>query len=418
MEWDESTNIKWKVAIPGSGSSTPIVWEDRIFILTAIDTGLEPPSSVSHSESLPGKDETELPVRRGGRKGGKTGGKNQQVLSVPRPKTVHRFEILCLDRHNGTVVWQRTANEEVPHDGHHPTHGYASASPTTDGQRIYASFGSYGIYCYTIDGEFQWKVDLGKMQTRRGFGEAISPVIYGDSVIINWDHEGDSFIACLDGKTGQEQWRRPRDEETTWGTPLIVDHKGTTQVVTNATGRTRSYNLATGEIVWQCGGQVKSPIPSPIANKGIVYCMTGYLGYCINAISLDSTGDITDSDKLVWHYDAAAPYVASPLLYGNLLYFTKGEMGILLCVDATTGAVVYGPKRLPDIGTIYSSLAGAANKIYIADRDGNTLVIEHGREFNILAANTLDESFSASPVFIGDEMLLRGQHHLYCISDN
>ncbi|TWU20341.1 outer membrane protein assembly factor BamB family protein [Bythopirellula polymerisocia] len=417
LEWNESTNIKWKVEIPGSGSATPIVWDNRIIILTAVDTGLRPDSLFERSEANL-EEETESPIRRGGRKGVRKGGKAGQVLSVPRPKTIHRFEILCLDRHTGEVLWQRTANEAVPHDGHHPTHGYASASPTTDGQKIIASFGSYGIYCYTFDGELLWDTDLGKMQTRRGFGEAISPVLYGDSVLVNWDHEGESFITCLNAKTGEERWRKARDEETTWGTPLIVEHNGVLQVVTNATGRTRSYDLANGELIWECGGQVKSPIPSPIAKKGIVYCMTGYLGYAVNAISLDSAGDITDSGELVWQFDKAAPYVASPLIYDDLLYFTKGETGILLCVDATTGEVVYGPKRLPDLGTIYCSLAGAAKKIYIADRDGNTLVIRHGREFHVLATNSLDESFSASPVIVDNDIFLRGQHHLYCISND
>ena len=256
------------------------------------------------------------------------------------------------------------------------------------------------------------------MRTKIGFGEGTSPVIFGDSLIVNWDHEGDSFIACLDAKTGNEKWRVDRAEGTTWATPLVVEHNGATQVVTTARNRTRSYDLASGRLVWECGGQAGNPIPSPVTLDGLVYCMTGFRGFALHAISLDAKGDITDSDKIAWRRDDAAPYIASPLLYDDLLYFTKERNGILFCVDASSGDAHYSDKRLGGINMLYASLAGAGGKIYIVGRDGTTVVLKHGREYEVLATNQLEEGIDASPAIVGDSLYLRGQKHLYCIAND
>ena len=348
-----------------------------------------------------------------GRGGGRGGGR--PPISTPTPKTLYDFDVLCLDRTSGAVLWQRTAREEVPHEGHHPTHGYASASPVTDGRRLYVSFGSYGIHCYDLDGNKIWERDLGKMQTKRGFGEGASPALHGDTLVVNWDHDGESFVYALDANTGKPRWRVPRDEGTTWTSPLVVEHNGRTQAIVNATGRTRSYDLATGEVIWECGGQVVNPIPTPVAQGGVVYCMTGYNAYAIRAISLDAVGDVTNSDKVVWQYADSAPYVASPLLYDDRLYFPKGEEGILTCLEAATGKPVYAAKRLGEVGSIYSSPTGAGGRVYLPCRNGTTLVLEHGPEFKVLATNKLDDAFSASPVVIGRQLLLRGDKFLYSI---
>ena len=419
LRWDESTNVQWKVEIPGSGSATPIVWGDRVFVLTAIDTGRLPePGAESIAVEAPvvAESDANTPPAKGGdrkRRGGKKGGAS---LTIPTPATLYRFDVLCVDRATGEILWQRTVVEEVPHEGHHPSHGYASASPTTDGRRLYASFGSRGVFCYDLDGNFQWKCDLGQMETKRGFGEGASPVLHDDRLVVNWDHEGDSFIVCLDANTGEERWRTPRNEFTTWATPLVVEHEGTTQVIVNATDRTRSYDLADGKLLWECGGQVDNPIPSPVARNGVVYCMTGYQGYAITAISLDARGDVSNGDMVLWKYAAAAPYIASPLLYDNLLYFTKGDAGILGCLDAETGKPLYGVKRLDGLGTMYASPVGAAGRVYVTDRNGATMVIEQGPKFNVLATNNLDDVFNASPVVVGDQLLLRGEKFFYSIA--
>ena len=418
LHWDESTNVQWKVRIPGSGSATPIVWDDRVFVLSAIDTGRLPAEPATSAATFVSPIEASNVVAKGRNRKGRGGTKGANSLSVPTPTSLYRFEVLCLNRATGETLWQRTAVEEVPHEGHHPSHGYASASPTTDGRRVYASFGSRGVFCYDLDGNFQWKRDLGQMETKRGFGEGASPVLHGDKLVVNWDHEGDSFIVCLSAITGEELWRTPRDEPTTWATPLVVEHEETTQVVVNGTGRTRSYDIADGKLLWECGGQVDNPIPSPVARDGVVYCMSGYQGYAITAISLDARGDVTGSESVLWKYDTAAPYIASPLLYDNLLYFTKGDVAILGCLDANSGALAYGVKRLDGLGTIYASPVGAAGRVYLTDRDGTTLVIERGPEFKVLATNKLEDVFNASAVVVGNQLLLRGEKFLYSIAVN
>ena len=406
-QWDESTNIKWKVKIPGNGSSTPIVWKNQVFALTAVKTDRKPNTTDKPAD----EDENPHSNRRGSRR-------RSFRMSTPTPTTLYQFVILCLDRETGKPTWKKVANQEVPHEGHHSSHGYASASPTTDGQFLYASFGSRGIFCYDLDGNFQWKRDLGDMQTKIGFGEATSPVLHGDSLIVNWDHEGDSFIACLDAKTGDKKWQVPRDEDTTWATPLVVEYDGTTQVVTNAKNRTRSYDLANGNLIWECGGQASNPIPSPVTLDGMVYCMTGFREFALHAIPLDVKGDITDSEKISWQRNDAAPYVASPLLYEDLLYFTKERTGILFCVNAKSGEVYYSNKRLPGINLLYASLVGAAGKVYIAGRDGITVVLKHGPKYEVLGTNQLDEGIDASPVIVGSQLFLKGNKHLYCIATN
>ena len=406
LRWDESTNIRWKVKVPGSGVSTPIVWGDRIFLLTAIKTDRKPdPDAPSAARETPRRD-----TRRGrGRRGGFR-------LSTETPTTFHKFSILCIDRKSGKTLWDRVATEQVPHEGHHPSHGYASASPTTDGTYLYSSFGSYGVTCHDLEGNLKWKRDLGDMQTKLGFGEGTSPVLHGDSLVVNWDHEGDSFITCLNTESVEPKWRVSRDEGSTWATPLVVAHDGITQVITNAKNRTRSYDLTTGKLVWECGGQESNPIPSPIVRDGIVYCMTGFRGYALYAIPLAARGDLTDNGKVAWRRNDGAPYVASPLIYGNFLYFTKERRGILSCVDATTGKDVYSDQRLSGISTLYASLTGAAGRVYITGRGGTTLVIKRGPKYEVLAINSLDEGVDASLAIVGKQLFLRGKKHLYCIA--
>ena len=185
--------------------------------------------------------------------------------------------ILCLDRQTGKVVWQQTAREEVPHEGHRQNDGtFASSSPMTDGKHVFAYFGSRGLYCYDMSGKLQWSQDFGDMRVANGFGEGSSPALFSKTMVVNWDHEGEDFIVALDKETGKELWRQPRDERTSWATPLIVEHNGQSQIVTGATGKIRSYELATGKLLWECAGLTANVIPSPVVGNGMVYCMSGF----------------------------------------------------------------------------------------------------------------------------------------------
>ncbi len=392
--WDEDTNVKWKVAIEGKGESTPIVWGDRIFLTTAIETQRE--------EEQPPDDQAEAP-----------GG---NPFRIQRPTHYHQFVVQCYDRADGRLLWQRVVTEQLPHEGHHRDHGFASPSPVTDGQYVYASFGSRGIYCLDMDGNPQWERDLGDLSIYRFFGEGSSPVLEDDTLIVNWDHEGDSYLYALDARTGKDKWRVAREEGSTWSTPLVAHHDGRKQIIVNSNTKARGYDFDTGEVLWECGGQTRAIIPCPIVHKGLVYLMSGYPKSALVAVPLDARGDVTGTEKVAWTRDSDTPYCPSALLYGGKLYFNKSNRAILTCLDARTGEPVIEKQRLPDLMNIYASPVGAAGRIYFTGRDGTTLVLADGPQLEVLATNKLDESIDASPALVGNEILLRGKQHLYCIS--
>ena len=399
IEWSENRNIRWKTEIPGQGHASPIVWDNTVFVTSAIET----------NKQIELEPIEEAPRRRRGRRGG---GSN-------RPSTVHKFVLFAINRSDGTIRWQQTAREEVPHEGTHQTGSWAANSPVTDGEHVYAYFGSRGLYCYDMQGNLQWEKDLGNMSTRRGFGEGSSPVLYDATIVINWDHEGDSFIVALDKRTGAVLWKVDRDESTSWATPIVVEHNGTPQVVVNATHRTRGYDLTTGKTLWECGGMTANTIPSPVTANGIVYVTSGFRGNALQAIRLDDAeGDITGAAAIVWDYGRDTPYVPSPLLYDDTLYFLKHNRGVLSAFNASTGEAYYGPERLEGISDVYASPVGAGGRIYVVDRDGAALVLKHGSTFEVLAENLLDDGFSASPAIVGKEIFLRGNRSLYCIASD
>ena len=434
-EWSETKNIKWKVPIPGRGSASPIVWGDRIFILTAVktertkdaaDTTTHLPTArfqrVAYSpERLLAQRENrrgdgQRGPGRGGRGGG--GGRGGRGFGIEAPVNYHEFVVMCINRHTGETIWQKTAAEIVPHEGHHQTGSFASSSPFTDGTHLYVSFGSRGIFCYDLEGNLKWQKDLGDMRTRNSFGEGASPTVSGDTLVMNWDHEEDSFIVALDARTGDEKWRKSRDEVSTWATPLVVEAAGRKQVVTSGMNRVRSYDLATGELIWECGGLGTNPIATPVVIDGIAICMTGHQEPAAVAVPLDARGDVTGTDKVTWYIDdGSTPYVASPVLYDGLLYFTKNRNAILSSIDAKTGEFVINQKRLPEMESVYASPVAAAGRIYFPSREGNTVVVKHGRELEVLATNALDEqAIDATPAIVGNDLILRGESHLYCIS--
>ncbi len=393
LQWGEEKNIRWKIEIPGKGSSSPIVWGDRIYLTTAIATD----KAVAPATLEAGGDSR----RRG-----------------IAPTNVQKFVLLALSRRDGKVIWQQTAIEALPHEGTHPDGTWASNSPITDGENIFADFGSRGIYCYDMSGKQQWKKDLGDMATRNGFGEGSSPALHANTLVLNWDNENGSFIVALDKRTGKELWRVNRDEPTTWATPLVVLHEGKPQVIANATNRVRSYDLANGNLIWECSGTTLNAIPSPVAAEGMVYVTAGYRGSALYAIRLaDAKGDLTNSPAMVWKHDQDTPYVPSPLLYDGKLYFLKVNTGILSCFNAKTGEPHYSRQRLEGIANIYASPVGAADRVYLVGRDGTAMVIKNSASFEVLATNKLDDGIDASPALVDNEMYLRGKKFLYCIAE-
>ncbi|MBC8003706.1 MAG: PQQ-like beta-propeller repeat protein [Opitutaceae bacterium] len=406
LKWSETENVKWKVKTPGFGTSTPIIWGDKLFLITAIPTGKK-------TEAKPATPAAGQPAPAAGNNPRRGGGGRSEV-----PDEVYQFTVMCLDRKTGKTLWQKVAREQVPHEGHHQDHGFASASPTTDGKLLLAYFGSRGLYCYDLDGNLKWEKDFGDMRTRNNFGEGTSPVLSGDTVIINWDHEGADFIVALDKNTGKELWRKERDEPTSWSTPLVVTHDGKTQVVVNATGKVRSYDVATGAVLWEVGGQTVNAIPSPVTADGVVYVMSGFRGSMLQAIKLGRTGDLAGTDALLWTHDKSTPYVPSPLLYDGQLYFLAANSGILSSFDVKTGKALINAERLPGVSGVYASPVGAKDRVYLLGREGTALVLKKGAPLEVLATNKLDDRTDSSIAAVGKELFIRGHQYLYCIAEN
>jgi outer membrane protein assembly factor BamB len=392
VKWDSQTNIKWKTELPGLGSSTPIIWGDLVFVLTVIDTGREAdPADIPRAD--PRLDKKTIPQT-----------------------TYHQYVVLAIERNTGKVRWKQAAAEAVPHEGRHPSHTYAAFSPTTDGKYLYVSFGSRGLYCYDFVGKLQWKrTDLPRLETRLGWGEGASPALHGDALIVPWDHEAGSLLMVLDARTGQTRWQVKRDEVTTWATPLVVDYKGSTQIIVPATKFIRSYDLADGSVVWKCSGLTVNCIPSSVRYGDSVICMSGYRGAAAFRISLDAADDVTKSDKILWSYKRGTPYVPSPLLTGDRLYFTQTNEPRLTCLNARTGEMILDRVNLSALRDMYASPVEADGRIYLTGRDGTTMVLERGDKLNVLSVNRLEEPIDASPAVVGKQLFLRGPKHLYCI---
>jgi outer membrane protein assembly factor BamB len=388
IEWSETENVVWKVRLPGHGSSTPILWGDRLYALTAVRVdGLEPP--------LP-------PHARGA------------ADKPPAAESAQEYRVLAIDRATGKSVWERVAGKATPHEGKQENNSYASASALTDGEHLFAYFGSWGLYCYDLAGDLKWRKDLGDMSTRNGFGEGASPALHGSVLVVNWDHEGQSFVVALDKRTGRELWRRDREEVSSWATPLVVEIAGRAQVITTGTNKVRSYDLQTGEGIWEGPGLTVNAIPSPLESEGVVYLTSGFRGSVAYAVRLaDAKGDIESSSAILWRRDRDTPYVPSPLLYQGVFYLVKSNSGILTALDARTGEALFGPERIEPIAEIYASPVAAAGRVYILGRDGNAMVLAAGRKLEVLAKNSLDDGFDASPVLSGKEMYLRGYRYLY-----
>ena len=387
VEWSETKNIRWKVEVPGRGSGSPVVWGDRLYLLTAVPKGAT--GAAAHSP-------------RGG----------------VAPRVPHEYKVLAYDRRTGALAWERTAREETPHEASHQDNGtWASSSAITDGEHVIAYFESRGVHVYDMKGTKVWEKDLGDKQMRNEFGEGSTPVLFGNSLVIVWDHQGQSFIVSLDKRTGKELWRVNRDEIDTWATPLVVAVDGRHQVVVPAMNKIRSYDLETGAAVWDAPGTTMNVIPSPVAGKGMVFLTSGFRGNNLKAIRLSgSKGDLTGTPAIRWEINRDTPYVPSPLLYDDIIYILKTNNGLLSAFDAESGKPHYQVQRLEKAPNVFSSPVGASGRVYIAGREGTTVVLRHGPALQVLAENTLDDGFDASPAVVDRELFLRGTRFLYCIA--
>jgi outer membrane protein assembly factor BamB len=391
VEWSEQKNIRWKIALPGKGHSSPIVFGDSVFLTAAVPIG----------EALPPVHDSAPGVHD----------------SVPVTHR-HQFVVLAVSRRDGKVLWQKVLREEFPHEGGHVTGSLASNSPVTDGERLYVFLGSRGLHCLDMKGDVQWQKDLGRMQTLHSHGEGSSPVLHGDALVVNWDHEGDSFLYAFDKRSGRQIWKVARDEKTSWATPLVVEVDGKPQVIVSATKRVRGYDLATGALLWECAGLTDNVVSSPVRAGGMLIAGNSYYRQAMLGIRLaGAKGDITGTEHVAWELNRLTPYVSSPLLYDDTLYHLRHNQNILVRLDPKTGQPRGEPLRLGGLRDfIFSSPVGAAGRIYVTARDGRTVVLRHDLKNETLAVNELEDSFSASPALVDRELYLRGERFLYCIA--
>lgn len=385
VSFSATENVRWRVQIPGKGNSTPVVAGGSIFLTTAVPVADPTPADEA-------TDEPALPV--------------------------HDFVVLALDASTGKERWRKTAKTEAPHERHHRRYGsFASNSPSTDGEILIVNFGSRGLYAYDLDGKQLWSRNLGKLFVKNTFGEGSTPVLHGDNLILQNDHEGQSYIVVMDKRTGKEIWRANRDERTSWAPPVVVNQGGREQVVTSASRRVRSYDLATGELIWETAGLGSNAIPAVVnVSDEMVIAMTGHRDPNLLAIRLGAKGDITGDDTYIeWTNQRGNPYTTSPVLNDGILYMVT-DKGLVSAFDVKTGKAHYQQQRLPDIYAFKASPIAANGKLYLASQQGDVIVLQMGKEYEVLAINEMgDEMFVSSPIIANGSLFLRSQDELICI---
>ncbi|HBY63528.1 MAG TPA: hypothetical protein DEH78_27195 [Solibacterales bacterium] len=395
-KWSDQENIAWKAAVPGKGHSSPVIWGGRLFITTAVPSDAAAPAQAPEP---------------GGARGFGQGAQGEQ------PE--HKLMVMAYDRQTGKLLWERTAKTVKPHEGYHRRYGsFASNSPVTDGQRLYVFFGSNGVFCYDLNGKLIWERDTGvKLRMRNAFGEGTAAVLDGDTLYLNFDHEGDSFLLALDKKTGKDRWKANRQEISNWAPPLIVDHEGAKQVVVAAPNKVRAYDAKDGSLIWECAGLGANTIPAPVYANGVVYVMSGYRNPNLLAVKLGRKGDLSGTDAVLWTTNRGTSYTASPVLHDGKLYMLT-DSGMLSALDATTGKAFYERVRLPKPYNFKASPVAVDGKLYLSSEEGDVIVVKMGEAFEVLATNTLaDQSFIASPAVSQGDLYLRSQTHLFCIRE-
>ncbi len=394
LEWSPTKNVLWKTAIPGRGHSSPVVWGDRIFLTTAVEGELVPGAkAVKHT--LEGQDFV-----------------HPDGVGADRK---HGFKVVALDAPSGRVLWEKTAWEGTPYDTRHRRGSFASPTPATDGKLVYAYFGAEGLYVYDFQGALKWSFKTGGIASF-GVGVGTSPVLHEGVVILQCDEDNGerSFIVGLDRRTGKEVWRTPRNIEVSWATPILVKSGGHAELVTAGSQAIIGYDPATGRELWRMKGLASNAVPSPVAGDGIVVLSSGYPAKIALAVRPGGSGDVTETDRVLWKYDKGTAYVPSPILVDGLLYLVT-DKGLVTCLDARTGKLHYEGGR-PPVGASYmASPVAVAGHLLLASMDGDTVVLKTGTTHEIVRSNPLGEPIAASPAVAAGRLYIRGEHHLFAI---
>jgi outer membrane protein assembly factor BamB len=394
LEWSATKNVVWKSAIPGRGHSSPVVWGDRIFLTTAIE-GEVVPGAAPVKHVIEGKDFT-----------------HPDGVGADRKQTL---KVLALDAKTGKILWERTAWEGTPYDTRHKRGSFASPTPVVDGKRVYAYFGSEGLYVYEFDGKPAWSWQTGGIASF-GVGVGTSPVLHGSNVIVQCDEDNGekSFIAALDRETGKEAWRVKREVEVSWATPILVKSEKREELVTAGNQAVIAYDPATGKELWRMKGLASNAVPSPVAEDGVVVLSAGYPAKIAVAVKPGGSGDVTEAGRVLWRYDKGTAYVPSPILVDGLLYLVT-DKGLVTCLDAKTGKVHYEGGRPPAGASFMASPVAVAGHLLMPSMDGETVVLKAGTTHEVVRSNPLGEPIAASFAVAGGRIYIRGESHLFAI---
>ena len=399
FDLESGFNVRWRTPIPGLAHSSPIVWGDRVFVTSAVKDG-----------------EAELKV-----------GLYGSPTSVP-DEGKHRFEVFCVDKKSGEILWTSTAVEAVPKIMRHPKGSHAASTPVTDGKHVIAFFGSEGLYCFDVEGKLVWKKDLGLLESgwfvppKNQWGFASSPVIWDRLVIVQCDVLNGSFAAAFDVESGEEVWRVAREEVPTWCTPAAFVHEGRELLVLNGWKHIGGYDLRTGAEVWKTKGGGDVPVPTPVLGEGLVFLTSSHGMFPITrAVRLGAEGEVGNEPKedpdLAWRLERRGNYMQTPLYHAGLLYCCNDD-GVVTCLSAADGAEKYR-ERLGG-GTTGFTASGVAcgDKLYFTSEEGEVYTVKAGPEFELLGENELGETCMATPAISDGALFFRARSHLIAISED
>jgi outer membrane protein assembly factor BamB len=395
--WSASENVAWKAEIPGRGWSSPIVWGDRVFLTTSVNSG------------------TNEPLKKGLFLGG-------ERPNAPRPE--HEWKVICLDLSTGKVRWERVVHRGEPARPIHLKNSYASETPVTDGEHVYACFGNVGVFCLDFEGKEVWSKPIEPHRMASSWGTAASPTLHRDRLYLVNDNAEKSYILALDKSTGKEVWRADRDEGSNWSTPCVWENDQRSEIVTAASGKVRAYDLE-GKLLWWFKGMSGITIASPYTDGGLLYVTSGYIldrSRPMYAIRPGGSGDIslqpgqTNNASIAWCQPIAAPYNPTTLVYDGRLYVLY-DLGVMSAFNARTGELLYDRQKLPG-GMRFTASPWAGNgRIFCLNEDGVTFVVRAGDRFEFLHTNKLadDDMCLATPALAGDRLLIRSAARIYCI---
>jgi outer membrane protein assembly factor BamB len=391
-EWQPDKNVAWKTELPGTGHSSPVVWNERIYL-----------TSVIEGEQIPGAKAVEHIL----------GGKpwvHPDSVSADRK---HTFKVVALDTKSGKMVWEQTAYEGPVYDARHRRSSFAGPTAATDGKMVYAYFGPEGLYAYDASGKFAWKV-VEKFPTL-GLGTGTSPVLFENLVIIQRDEDNgeNSVIVAYDKQTGKEAWKTKRSVEVSWGTPVLVPAAGRTEVVTNGSESIIAYDAATGKELWRTKGVQSNAIHTPLVGHGLVIVTAGFPAKRIIAIR---PGEVAEDKRVAWEYTKGTGYVLSNILYGDYLYLLT-DNGIVTCLDPKSGEVLYEGGRVPSPARFMGSPVAFAGFVAMTSEDGDTYMLKAGPTHEIVRVNSVDEPVFSSLAIANGRIYIRGAKHLFAIGN-